>query len=620
MIEKATTTIPTVTADQLAKLRQLMPHVFGENGKLDFDKFQACLGNQLDSQPERFNFSWAGKQQAIKLLQIPSRATLVPAIAESVNYDTTHNLFIEGDNLEVLKLLFKSYFEQVKMIYLDPPYNTGNDFVYPDNYQDPLEIYLKLSGQMDSQGNLLTSNSNSSGRFHSAWLSMMYPRLLFARQLLRDDGVIFISIDDNEAANLRLLMNEIFGEENFIATIIWERAYSPVNLKKHFSESHDYIFCYAKNLDNLSCNGLLRDDEATERYKNPDNDARGVWKSTDLSVGPVVANKIYEIITPTGRVVLPPEGRCWIYTKQRFEEMLADNRIWFGETGNNVPSVKKFLSEVKNVVTPMTIWKYSEVGHSQDAAQKLKALFEGKSFFNYPKSVELIKRMLQLYTDEKSIVLDLFAGSCTTAQAVLELNREDGGHRQFICVQLPEPCPLSSEAFKAGYGTVAEVGKERIRRVIKRMTTADPELPQVSPHDTAMDMGFRVFKLVASHFKQWHMSPEITPTAYIDQMALFIDPLIEGWQVEPVIYELALKEGYPLTSKFTIAPHQHHLIYQVSHPDGESKFHVCLDERVDLKLIAELGLGEGDIFICRDQAIDDTMATNIALQCHLKVL
>jgi adenine-specific DNA-methyltransferase len=284
------------------------------------------------------------------LSQTPSLGTLRPCKEESKDWDTTQNLYIEGDNLEVLKLLQKSYYGKVKIIYIDPPYNTGNDFVYKDDFHDSLENYKKLTGQVDSEGNRMSTNTEASGRYHTDWLNMMYPRLRLARNLLRDDGVIFISIDDNEVHNLRKICDEVFGEDNFIACIIWERAYSPVNLKKHFSENHDFILCYAKSIDNCICNGIKRSDDANDRYKNPDNDPRGPWKSSDLSVGPIIEEKVYEITTPSGRKVYPPNGYCWRLTKERFEEFVNDNRIWFGEDGNNVPSIKRFLSEVKDTI------------------------------------------------------------------------------------------------------------------------------------------------------------------------------------------------------------------------------------------------------------------------------
>ena len=340
----------------------------------------------------------------------------------------TQNKIIHGDNLLALKSLLPEYEGKIKCIYIDPPYNTGNEnWIYNDNVNSP-QIKKWLGQVVGKEGEDLTR--------HDKWLCMMFPRLKLLKKLLSDDGAIFISIDDNEQANLKFICDEIFGYQNFLAQVVWERAYAPVNLKKHFSQSHDYLICYAKNISNLICNGLPRSIESDSRYKNPDNDPRGVWKSADSSVGPEVKENVYEIISPSGRKILPPKGRSWIYSKEKFSEMINDNRIYFGKDGNNVPAVKKFLSEVKQSVTPMTIWKYTEVGHSQDATKALKEIFDGQAVFSYPKPVDLIKRCLELYSEKNSIILDSFAGSGTTAHAVINLNRQDGGERKFILVEM----------------------------------------------------------------------------------------------------------------------------------------------------------------------------------------
>ena len=349
-----------IISDNISKLKEIFRDIFAE-GKVDFDKLKIDLGEYVDDSHEKYSFTWPGKTQAIKESQKQSTGTLRPCKEESKNWDKTQNIYIEGDNLEVLKLLQKSYYNRIKMIYIDPPYNTGKDFIYPDNYKDNLENYLELTHQVASNefsSIKLTTNTETSGRFHSDWLNMIYPRLKLAKNLLADDGVIFISIDDNEVENLTKICNEIFSEENFVSTIVWERAFAPVNLKKHFSPNHDYVLCYAKNIDLLVCNGLKRTAESNDRYSNPDNDSRGPWTSGDFSVGPRVEKNVYEIVTPSGRVVLPPSGRCWRVTKEKFDELVADNRVWFGEHGDNVPRIKRFLSEVKQGITPMTVWKY----------------------------------------------------------------------------------------------------------------------------------------------------------------------------------------------------------------------------------------------------------------------
>lgn len=441
-----------------------------------------------------------GKRAAIAEANKPIRKTLRPCKAESKNWDTTENLYIEGDNLEVLKLLQESYLGKVKMIYIDPPYNTGNDFIYRDDFKQTQQEYDEQAGLFDEDENRLFKNTETNGRFHSDWCSMMYSRLMLAKNFLSDDGVIFISIDDNEQENLKKICGEVFGESNFLAQIIWERAYSPVNLKKHFSENHDFIICYAKDINSIVCNGLKRNDSADDRYSNPDNDSRGVWMSSDLSVGPAIESKIYEIVTPSGRIVLPPSGYCWRLDKNKFNEYLKDNRIWFGKDGNNVPRIKRFLSEVKNTVTPLTIWKYTEVGHSQSAKQNFKKLFDGKDFFDYPKPIKLIQRCVSLYTNNNDIILDFFSGSATTAHAVMQLNAEDGGHRKFIMVQLPEVCDEKSEAYKAGYKNICEIGKERIRRAGEKIKANNPLTTQ------DLDIGFRVFKVDSSNMNDVYYS------------------------------------------------------------------------------------------------------------------
>lgn len=383
----------------------------------------------------------------------------IPVLKEIKNKTIKNNdgkpthILIEGDNYHALTCLNYTHAGKIDVIYIDPPYNTGSDgFTYKD------------ARFMTEFPNGKTVPKDDPLR-HSTWLSFMEKRLRLAKNLLSDKGVIFISIDDNEQANLKLLCDQIFGEKNFVANIIWERSFSPVNLKKHFSECHDYIFLYGKNIESTICNGLPRTSESDSRYSNPDNDPRGPWTSSDMTVGPVIREKLYDIISPSGRILSPSDGRCWLFTKERYEEMQKDNRIWFGKNGNNMPRVKKFISEVKQKITPMTIWKYTEVGHSQDAAQKLKELFGGKTLFDYPKSVELIKRCIQLYSSPSSTILDFFAGSGTTLHATMKLNAEDGGNRQCILVQQQENDSNICET----------ITYERNRRVMQGYTNAKGE-------------------------------------------------------------------------------------------------------------------------------------------------
>lgn len=482
--------------DKLNKIKQVIPEAF-QDGKLNIEELQHIFEGYLTEDEYHYAFNWRGKNDAKRGAYIPTSLTLKPNLEKSVDFETTKNLYIEGDNLEVLKIMRDSYAEKVDVIYIDPPYNTGNEFVYSDDFEDSYAEYKKLVDIEDEEGKVLTTNKDTSGRKHTNWLNMMYPRLLLVKDFLSDDGVIFISIDDNEQANLKKMCDEIFGEANFLAQVIWERAYAPVNLKKNFSESHDYILVYAKNIQGLETNGIPRSDQQTSTYINPDNDPRGPYKPDNFSVGPAVEKNIYEIITPSGRKVFPPEGYSWRYSKRKYQELLKENRVWFGETGNNVPAYKRFLSEVKLGVTPMTIWKYEDVGHSQNATQGLKKLMGDKSYFDYPKPVGLIKRVIELYSKPNSIIMDFFSGSSTTAQAVMEKNAEDQGNRKYIMVQLPEPLDEKSTAYKDGYKSIAEIAQERIQRAAAKIET---EIPEAVEH---LDTGFKVFELTETNFPQW---------------------------------------------------------------------------------------------------------------------
>nr|WP_314326719.1 site-specific DNA-methyltransferase [Fusobacterium pseudoperiodonticum] len=541
-MEKLDGTSMNLVQENAKKLKEIFPEIFVED-KIDFDLLeQICCGGgvqKLEDSKERYSLTWNGKSKARQIAQEVSTGTLRPAKEESKNWDNTENIYIEGDNLEVLKLLQKSYHGKIKMIYIDPPYNTGKDFVYKDNFRANIENYKKVTGQVSEEGTKLTTNTDTDGRYHSNWLNMMYPRLKLARNLLTDDGVIFISIDDNEQANLKKLCDEIFGEENFIAQIVWERAFAPVNLKKHFSESHDYIICYSKNINLSRNNGLKRNEEADNRYSNPDNDPRGVWTSGDFSVGPAVESNIYKIASPSGRENYPPNGRSWRVSEEKFKEMLLDNRVWFGEDGNGVPRQKRFLSEVKNSITPMTIWKYTEVGHSQDATKKLKELFDEVHVFDYSKTVELIKRCIELYTIQGDIILDFFSGSATTAHSVMQLNAEDGGNRKYIMVQLPELCDEDSEAYKAGYKNICEIGKERIRRAGEKIKS-DESLP--IENREKLDAGFKVFKLDSTNIKEWDTDTENLQQSLLDS----IENIKRDRNTLDVLYEILLKYGLDL--------------------------------------------------------------------------
>lgn len=564
----------------------------GADGKIklavNFSLLREFLSDSvIDDNDERYEFSWVGKRRAIKDANSISRMTLRPKMSESEQWDSTGNLYIEGDNLEVLKLLQESYFNSVNLIYIDPPYNTGNDFIYRDSFEQSTEEYEAAIGQMDEDGNRLFKNNDGNGRFHSDWCSMIYSRLLLARNLLAKDGVIFISIDDHEQENLKKIADEVFGASNFIAQVVWERAFSPVNLKKHFSESHDYILCYAKSIEYAVCNGLPRNNESDSRYSNPDNDERGPWTAGDLSVGPAIESKIYEITTPSGRKVLPPSGYCWRLDRKTFEQYVAENRIWFGADGNNVPRIKRFLGDVKQGMTPMTVWKFTEVGHSQDAKQKLKNLFDGKSYFDYPKSVELLKRFIRLYGDENSVILDFFSGSATTAQAVMEVNAEDGAHKQFIMVQLQEKCEEKTEAYKNGYVTICDIGKDRIRRSAKKILEEHP--------NAEIDTGFRVFELADSNMNEVYYSP----AEYSQNLLSMLESNVKSDRTDlDLLFGCLLEWGLPLSLPYCSEKIEGYTIHNYN--DGD--LIACYEEGIPETVIKEIAKKQPIRAVFRDSS------------------
>jgi adenine-specific DNA-methyltransferase len=539
-----------ITKEKLGQLKEILPEAFTEN-KIDWEKLKAALGDDIEFKNERYVLNWAGKSDAFRALQAPSTDTLVPCKEESVNFDSTGNIFIEGENLEVLKVLQKAYFGKIKMIYIDPPYNTGNDnFIYPDKFAESKEEYLGRIGDKDETGlmtreGLFRKNSKDSGHYHSNWLSMMYPRLFLARNLLRDDGVIFVSIDDNEVHNLRLLMNEVFGEENFVATFIWEKRTNREN-RKTVSVRHDYVVCYCKTQspDSKTLKQQPMSEKALSNYKNPDNDHRGLWKSDPATAqaGHGTKRQFYVLTAPNGKQHHLESGRCWLYTEDVMKEAIDDRRIWFGKDGNSVPRIKTFLDEKERGLTPESIWFAEDVSTTENSKNQLKELFEGVSVFETPKPVDLIKLAIQVSSND-AVILDFFAGSATTAHAVLALNREDGGNRKFICVQLPEKCDENSEAFKAGYKTIAEIGKERIRRVIKKIQEEQEGKLDLDGIAAKQDLGFKVFKLKESNFKIWRSNIE-TEEELIAQMQKHLEPLDED-----VLYELLIKSGVQLTAK-----------------------------------------------------------------------
>jgi len=597
-----------ILTERTDKLRDLLPEAFRE-GKIDFEVLKQALGVEVDPGRERYGLTWAGKAKAIRNIQTPSVGTLVPVPEESVNFASTENLIIEGDNLEVLKLLQKSYHNKVKLIYIDPPYNTGNEFIYPDNFREGLVDYLRYSGQINGEGIKLTTNTETDGRYHSKWLSMMYPRLFLARNLLREDGVIFVSIDDHEVHNLRLLMNEIFGEENFISTIIWQKVYSPKNTARHFSEDHDYIVIYARSGDLWNPNLLPRTEEANSRYDNPDNDPRGPWKPGDLTARNYYSEGTYSVNCPSGRVIAgPPKGRYWLVSKQKFEQLNVEGRIYWGAKGDNIPAFKRFLSDVKQGIVPQTLWKYDEVGHTQEAK---KELLEHVSFentdnvLNTVKPTRLIQRILKLTTKptDNDVVLDFFAGSASTAHAVLKQNYEDGGNRHFICVQLPEELPVPEERLKS----LIDIAKVRISNVIDKL---NKEYDMVS---VQQDCGFKVFKLTSSNFKIWdaaEASRDVDELA--KQLTLFTDNLKPDRSQLDILYEILLKAGLSLTEEFDQITAAGQAVFSVA--SGELL--ICLEPFIHRQTLRDMLQLQPRQVICLDTAFhgQDKLKTNTVLE------
>ena len=502
---------PDMTAQNIDRIAALFPNcvteTVDENGKLkraiNFELLKQMLSPDVVDGDERYEFTWVGKKAAIVEANKPIRKTLRPCKEESKDWDSTENLYIEGDNLEVLKLLQESYLGKVKMIYIDPPYNTGNDFIYADDFMRSQEEENQQMGMYDEDGDRLFKNTDTNGRFHSDWCSMIYSRLMLARNLLAEDGVIFISIDDNEQENLKKCCDEVFGGQNFVAQLVWERAYAPKNDAKFISNSHDYVLMYARNLNDFVIGRLPRTEEANARYQNPDNDPRGVWKPSDMSVKTYNAACDYPITTPSGRVIEPPAGRCWSLSQNAFLERLQDNRIYFGADGNSVPCMKRFLTELKyDGMAPTSIMFYKEVGHSQEGAKEVTKLLDAGAF-DGPKPVRLLTRLLTLANlKDDSIVLDFFSGSATTAHAVMQTNADKESRVKYLMVQLPEACEENGTAYKAGYKNICEIGKERIRRAGEKIKSASPLTTQ------DLDVGFRVFKLDDTNMKDVYYAPD----------------------------------------------------------------------------------------------------------------
>jgi len=604
-----------IVEENFKRIEELFPEAIVEteddNGneirKIDIHRLSQEMSNLIvDSTAERYQFTWPNKKNSILLSNLPIDRTLRPEREKSVDFDNTENLYIEGDNLDVLKLLQKSYQGKIKCIYIDPPYNTGHDFVYEDDFASSASEFAKMEKNIDAEGNKLRTNSDAEGKYHTNWLNMMYPRLRLAKRLLTEDGVIFISIDDNEQANLKKMCDEVFGLQNFVAQLVWERAYSPKNDARFISNSHDYVLMYSKDINKFKIGRLPRTEEANARYTNPDNDPRGIWKPSDMSVKTYNSVCDYPITTPSGRIIEPPAGRCWSLSKKAFSERLSDNRIYFGADGNSVPCIKRFLNELKfEGMAPASILFYKEVGHSQEGAQEVSKLLEG-GFFDGPKPVRLLLRLLTLANlDSDSIVLDFFSGSATTAQAVMQMNSTDSGKRKFIMVQVAEKCQEGDKAFQAGYKNICEIGEERIRRAGKKILSDLQEKGgDLFSEEKKLDTGFRVLKLDSSNMNDVDQIPEKFIQKDLDN---FIGNFKPDRSSEDLLFQSLLSYGLDLSSKINVKIISGVKVYSVN----EGYLIACLDNGVNDEVVTEIAKAKPRYALFRDSAItEDSTLTN----------
>lgn len=589
-----------IAEDKRREILRLFPEVRTEGDKIDFERLKLALGEAVDVGRERYGMNWPGKAECFKTIQAPSLGTLRPCPEQSVNFDTTENLIIEGDNLEVLKLLQKSYLGKVKMIYIDPPYNTGNDFIYPDNYKESLQTYLEYTGQVDGEGRRFGTNTDADGRYHSKWLKMMYPRLYLARNLLRDDGVMFISIDDHEIDNLRKLCYDVFGEESVIGTIVWRRRQVSDNRNlNNFSTDHEYVLAISKV--NSSLTGETKD---LSKYDNPDNDPRGPWMSdnmTGLANAQERPNLHYDIVNPATGVKYPPlPSRGWCYEHKRMLQLIAENRVLWPSKPKGRPRLKRFLAEVRSQFTGFS--SVQEPGYTTDGTRELEELF-GEKILGFPKPMKLVNILLRQATtsDDNDIVLDFFAGSATTAHAVMDLNGQDGGNRKFIMVQLPEPTD------RTDYPNIADICRERVRRAIKKLNDSDAGKLNLEG-GKKQDRGYRAFRLAESSFSSWDSTVKHEPAALERQLELHIEHIRDGRTDDDILYELLLKSGYPLTvpvEKETLAGKT---VYNVA----GGLFIICLERKLTLQLIRAIAERKPERVVLLDEgfARNDQLKAN----------
>jgi adenine-specific DNA-methyltransferase len=567
---------------------------------IDFEVLREELSSvMVESPEERYQFTWPDKKKSILLANAPIAKTLCPCREDSVSFDSTENLYIEGDNLEVLKLLQETYLGKIKMIYIDPPYNTGNDFVYEDDFALNIDEYMANSGQYDEQGNRLVPNLESNGRYHTDWLNMLYPRLRLSKNLLTDDGVIFISIDENEVHNIRKLCDEVFGEANFISQLGWQKVYSPKNQSRYFSNDYEFILCYCRNITVFKLGELPRTPEMNARYKNPDNDPRGDWKPGDCVGSGVRKNGYYDVVSPSGKTFNVPQGKHWVYAPDTMKKMIADNRIWFGKDGTSFPAVKQFLSEVGGRKAS-SLLSFSEYGHTDMAKKDLIKLFPDieKVPFDTPKPVKLIKMLSLLGSGKDDIILDFFAGSATTAQSIMEQNLEDNGHRKYILVQIAEPITDNESAFKANLHTISDVAIERIRRTGLKIK----EEAGLAAHN--LDIGFRVLKVNSTNMQDVYYNPDEYSQGKLFDLEDNIKP---DRTPEDLLFQVMLDLGVLLSSKIEETAIGGKKVFDVA--DGYLM--ACFDNNVNSEVITEIAKKQPYYAVFRDSGMaSDSVASN----------
>lgn len=616
--------------ERLEQLKNLMPDLFTNDGQLNINELKKVVDPSLVTETERYEFRWFGKSNAKREAFTPTDATLVYDEHRSVNPTESENIIIEGENLAVLKLLSNSYREQVKCIYIDPPYNTGKDFVYSDKFNQDRKEYWE-DAEITENGLKIDTNTETDGRFHSNWLNMMYSRLLIARQLLKEDGVIFISIDDNEVHHLRKLCDEVFGEENFMANVVWQKKYAATNDAKGFSPMHDHIIVYRKS-ELFERNLLPRTKEQNKPYVNNDNDGKGLWRSDNLLVKSFSESGVFPIINPnTGKEYFPPQGSSWRGSKSTIDRWLSEKRIFFGKDGNGAPQLKRYLEEVQQGRVPTTWWTFQEVGHNDAANKEMQSLFESKSPFDTPKPTKLLKQIFEISSDKNDLILDFFAGSGTTGHAVTELNQEDGGNRKYILVQLPEATDEKSEAYKAGYKKISDITIERNKRVVKKIENSRKsdsrkseqtgslftnDLSLTTESLTTKTLGFKVFKLQKSNFPrvEYAPDPEKTHEENIEALKKYIKEkeaqLINAFNKEELITEILLKNGFKLN--YTLSKQEQFTKNEILFAtDSDKETLICLDGDLAEETVEHFKKNTEQKLILLERALDTTKKWNL---------